>query len=298
MLDAVERRISQLVAGTNAEAVAALYAKLPAGKRLRAKLIGIIAGGGQSAVTLAAIVELVHAASLLHDDVIDDAMMRRAKPSLNAIYGNKSAIMLGDILYAKAFATLSQLDKRIAETIAEAVVQLSIGELQDVTLSKRFMPDRERYLQMIWQKTASLIEASAASAAILAGKDANIYGRYGRKLGIAFQMIDDLLDITQNEEVLGKPAMHDFAEGKTTLPYIYLYEALDAEGQARLRAAHGKHLQAQERAWILDRMHKEGVVARCVEEAKRLAKEATATMEAENEPRLARIASEMVERSF
>ena len=216
MLEAVERKIAQYIADLDDPEVAALYRALPAGKRLRAKLILQIAGKGLLAVKTAAIVEMIHAASLLHDDVIDDAYTRRARPSLNALYGNKTAIMLGDILYSKGFLELNTLDVPVAQLISNAVAQLSLGELKDVSLSKQFNTDKESYLHMIYQKTASLMEASAGAAALLAGKNRDIYMTYGRNLGIAFQMIDDLLDITSDSTTLGKPALHDFEEGKTT----------------------------------------------------------------------------------
>jgi octaprenyl-diphosphate synthase len=234
VLSAVERKIEQFVADLNDKEVSGLYAKLPHGKRLRAKLILKIAGSGLSVVKTAAIVEMIHAASLLHDDVIDDADTRRSKPSLNALYGNKTAIMLGDILYSKGFLELNNISPEVAKTISNAVVQLSLGELKDVSLSKTFNLDKDVYLEMIYQKTASLMEASAGAAALLAGKQQADYMTYGRNLGIAFQMIDDLLDITMDAETLGKPALHDFEEGKTTLPYIYLYDALGSEDAKKL----------------------------------------------------------------
>jgi octaprenyl-diphosphate synthase len=110
---------------------------------------------------------MIHAASLLHDDVIDDAYTRRNKPSLNALYGNKTAIMLGDVLYSKGFFELNNISPEVAKIVSNAVVQLSLGELKDVSLSKAFNLDKEVYLGMIYQKTASLIEASAGAAAVL-----------------------------------------------------------------------------------------------------------------------------------
>ncbi|WP_292657692.1 polyprenyl synthetase family protein, partial [Nitratifractor sp.] len=222
MLEAVERRIGQYIAELEDRDAQELYGRLPAGKRLRARLILIIAGSSPAAVKTAAVVEMIHAASLLHDDVIDDADLRRGRPSLNALYGSKTSIMFGDVLYAKAFHELVDIDRQVARVLSHAVIELSLGERQDVLLSERFNPDCGAYLKMIYQKTASLIEASAEGAAILAGKNREVYRTYGRNLGIAFQMIDDLLDITQSAKALGKPAMHDFEEGKTTLPYIYL----------------------------------------------------------------------------
>ena len=298
MLSAVERKIEQFVADLGDKEVSALYAKLPHGKRLRAKLILKIAGTSLVAVKTAAIVELIHAASLLHDDVIDDAYTRRSKPSLNVLYGNKTAIMLGDILYSKGFFELNNISPEVSKIISNAVVQLSLGELKDVSLSKSFNTDREIYLEMIYQKTASLMEACAGAAALLASKDKDIYMTYGRNLGIAFQMIDDLLDITMDAETLGKPALHDFEEGKTTLPYIYLNEALGEVDKATLQALHAKNLSASEQAWIKAKMHETGVIQKSYEEAKVLILEAISLMDARGEKALSGIAMAMIERDF
>ena len=298
MLDAVERKIEQTIKSLDDPEVSALYALLPAGKRLRAKLILKIAGSGLQAVKTAAVVEMIHAASLLHDDVIDDADTRRAKPSLNALYGNKTAIMLGDILYSKGFLELTTLDREVAQLISHAVAQLSIGELKDVSLSKRFNTDRESYLQMIYQKTASLMEASAGAAAQIAGKRVETYMTYGRNLGIAFQMIDDILDITAESTTLGKPALHDFEEGKTTLPYIYLYEALNKEERTKLQSLHGKRLIPDEQAWIKRKMEQYRIIQKSFTEAKTLVEEAMELMNHAGEEALSSIAMAMIEREF
>jgi len=298
MLHAVERKIEQFIADLGDKEVASLYRKLPQGKRLRAKLILKIAGSGLSVVKTAAIVEMIHAASLLHDDVIDDAYTRRSKPSLNALYGNKTAIMLGDILYSKGFLELNNISTEVAKLVSNAVVQLSLGELKDVSLSKTFNTDKDVYLQMIYQKTASLMEASAGVAALLAGKERDAYMTYGRNLGLAFQMIDDILDITMDSETLGKPALHDFEEGKTTLPYIYLYEAMDSVDANRLKALHGKKLTKDEQDWIKQKMHKHKSIEKSVAEAKVLVEEAITLMNARGEEALSGIAMAMIERDF
>jgi len=298
MLSAVERKIEQFVGDLNDKEVSGLYRRLPNGKRLRAKLILKIAGSALAAVKTAAIVEMIHAASLLHDDVIDDAYTRRNRPSLNALYGNKTAIMLGDILYSKGFLELNGISPDVAKVISNAVVQLSLGELKDVSLSKAFNPDKESYLEMIYQKTASLIEASAGAAALLAGKPKEAYLTYGRNLGLAFQMIDDILDITSDSKTLGKPVLHDFVEGKTTLPYIYLYEALESEGKQKLRSLHAKVLKTDEQAWILTQMKKHQIVQKSYLEAKILIDEAIALMNKQGEEVLSGIAKEMIDRDF
>ena len=298
MLSAVERKIEQFVADLNDKEVTSLYAQLPHGKRLRAKLILKIAGTGLAVVKTAAIVEMIHAASLLHDDVIDDADTRRSRPSLNALYGNKTAIMLGDILYSKGFLELNNISPDVAKIVSNAVVQLSLGELKDVSLSQTFNLDKEIYLEMIYQKTASLMEASAGAAALLAGKDKEAYMTYGRNLGMAFQMIDDLLDITMDAETLGKPALHDFEEGKTTLPYIYLYEALDSEDAKRLKSLHAKKLSNEEQLWIKAMMKSENIIQKGYQEAKILIEEAIALMNTRGEEALSGIAMAMIERDF
>jgi len=298
MLSAVERKIEQFFDELNNQEVTVLYKKLPHGKRLRAKLIIKIAGTSLAVVKTAAIVEMIHAASLLHDDVIDDAYTRRSKPSMNALYGNKTAIMLGDILYSKGFFELNNISPEVSKMVSNAVVQLSLGELKDVSLSKTFNTDKEIYLEMIYQKTASLMEACAGAAALLAGKDTVAYMTYGRNLGIAFQMIDDLLDITVDTETLGKPALHDFEEGKTTLPYIYLYEAIQNVDQDKLIALHGKVLNSNEQAWIKSMMQSTGVIQKSYNEAKVLIEEAIDLMNEKGETALSSIAMAMIERDF
>ena len=298
MLSAVERRIEQFIAELDDSDAAALYRRLPAGKRLRARLILTIAGRIPAAVNTAAVVEMIHAASLLHDDVIDDAYVRRGRPSINALYGNKTSIMFGDVLYSKAFHELVDIDRQVARVVSAAVVELSLGERRDVLLSESFNTDREAYLHMIYQKTASLIEAAAEAAAILAGKNREAYRTYGRNLGIAFQMIDDILDITQSAEQLGKPAMHDYEEGKTTLPYIYLYEALEEADRAKLLAMHGRSVTEKNRAWIRGKMIETGALDRAKSEAAALVREAIALMEREHEPELEAMARKMIEREY
>ncbi len=298
VIDAVERKIEQYLDELNDGYVSQLYKKIPHGKRLRAKLILKIAGSSLKVLKTAATVEMIHAASLLHDDVIDDANQRRGQISVNASEGNKTAIMLGDILYSKAFFELNSISSEVAKIISNAVVQLSLGELADVKLSEKFHTNRDAYLKMLYQKTASLMEASAESAAILAGKNRQAYRQYGRNLGIAFQMIDDILDITQDTKHLGKPALHDFKEGKVTLPYIYLYEALAQEDRAFLISLHKKSLSEDEANWIKSAMQKHKIIEKSYAEAETLIEEAITSMESLGEQDLSNIAKSMIERKF
>jgi octaprenyl-diphosphate synthase len=298
MLDAVERKIEQFIEELNDTTTTKLYAQIPAGKRLRAKLILKIASGSLDSIKLAAIVEMIHAASLLHDDVIDDAFTRRNKPSINATFGNKVAIMLGDILYSKGFYELNNIDSKVAQIISNAVTQLSLGEQADVMLAKSFNASKNDYMKMIYQKTASLIEASSQAAALLANKEPSIYRAYGRNIGLAFQIIDDILDITASSEQLGKPALNDFVEGKSTLPYIYLYEALDTQDKAKLLSLHAQKLNDEELGWIAAKFKEHAIIQRCILEAQELAQEAVEMMKQEGNASLAKIAQDMVDRDF
>ena len=298
MLNAVERQIIHYIKELDEPDILELYKRVPKGKRLRAKLILKIAGGSLRVVKTASIVEMIHGASLLHDDVIDNSNMRRNRPSINALYGDKTAIMLGDILYSKGFYELNDIDKRVAKVISNAVVALSLGELKDVSLSQVFNTNRDVYLKMIYQKTASLIEASAESASILAGKNPIPYRTYGRNLGLAFQMIDDILDITADSKTLGKPAMHDFVEGKTTLPYIYLYNALDEQDKIKLKSLHARAISVDDEGWIKSKMREHKIIEYSYNEAKVLIDEAISLMESAGELALSAIAKEMIERDF
>ncbi len=298
MIDAVERKIEQYISELDDHYVSNLYRTIPKGKRLRAKLILKIAGNSLKTIKTAATVEMIHAASLLHDDVIDDANTRRGKISLNASKGNKIAIMLGDILYSKAFFELNTISPVIAKVISNAVVQLSLGELADVRLSSHFHTNREAYLKMLYQKTASLMEASAEVAAILVGKNREAYRQYGHNLGLAFQMIDDILDITEDSTILGKPALHDFVEGKVTLPYMYLYEVLAPEDRDFLISLHRKKLSLDEAVWIRVAMKKYNIIEKSYLEAKALIDEAIELMESLGENDLSNIAKAMIERKF
>ena len=275
-----------------------LFEKVPKGKRLRAKLIMKIAGETQEAINLASIVELIHAASLLHDDVIDDALTRRGVDSINAIFGNKTAIMLGDILYSKGFAELTKLPQEVSYSIANSVTKLSVGELLDVELANSFNDDIDLYFDMIYKKTASLIESAAFCAAFLAKKDVAKYSVYGKNLGLAFQIIDDVLDITQSSEVLGKPALNDFKEGKTTLPYLYMYNDINATDKSRLLNLFKKDLNKEEESWIKQKMAETKAVERSIEYAQKLGYEALRMIENENSPDLEKIIKEMIVREF
>lgn len=293
----VKNQIKEFVKVCNHEKSLELLEKLATGKMLRSKLILKIAGVTKESIKLCAVVEMIHAASLLHDDVIDEADTRRGQPSVNALYDNKTSIMFGDILYSRAFTELSQMDKRVAYTISNAVTLLSIGEMIDVDLTNSFNKSYDLYLDMIYKKTASLIEASAKAAAIIAGLDEEKYALYGKNLGLAFQMVDDILDITQDSATLGKPAMLDFVEGKVTIPYLLLHERV--EDKTKLESLYKKELTSEESAWIKEQMQITNALNDSILQAKAIGNEAiNAVIDEENSQTLVMIMKAMIEREF
>lgn len=296
-LQQVKEQIKKFVEVCNHQKSLELLDKLATGKMLRSKLILKIAGINEESIKLCAVVEMIHAASLLHDDVIDDADTRRGQPSVNALYDNKTSIMFGDILYSRAFTELSQMDKKVAFTISNAVTLLSIGEMIDVDLTNSFNKSYDLYLDMIYKKTASLIEAAAKAAAILAGLDENKYALYGKNLGLAFQMIDDILDITQDSATLGKPAMHDYVEGKVTIPYLLLHERI--EDKIKLESLYKKELTQEESSWIKEQMNITNALNDSILQAKAIGNEAiNAVIDEKDSQTLVMIMKAMIEREF
>ena len=299
MLNKVDESIKNFIRELNEDIVTDLYDRIPSGKKLRAKLIMKISSAkSHQAVILASIVEMIHAASLLHDDVIDEADTRRGKESINFLFGDKTAIMLGDILYSKAFFELCNFSKDIAKTISNAVTLLSAGELLDVELSHSFNTDKEKYFDMIYKKTASLIEAASSSAAMLTGFDEKKFAVYGKNLGLAFQIIDDVLDITSNDKTLGKPAMNDFKEGKTTLPYIFLYEKLNNKDREKLLTLFKKDISKNDQNWIKEKMQESRALGKTLDIVNHLADEALDAIKDYKNKELEKIIKDMIQREY
>ncbi|SUX05970.1 polyprenyl synthetase family protein [Campylobacter lari] len=294
----IDQYMHEFLSELNYNPILTMSSKLQGGKKLRSKLLLKIAGESDISYKICAIIELIHAASLLHDDVIDEAKLRRGVKSINAQFGAKNAIMLGDILYSKAFYELSLIDLKLAKIISNAVVMLSVGELMDVNLSETFNTDKKAYLQMIYNKTAILIEASARCGAILADLNENDFAEYGKNLGLAFQIVDDILDIKGDEQTLGKPAMNDFKEGKTTLAYMYLYEKLNPQDQEILKSYYKKDLSMDELAWIKNKMQGYEIFNQVNQELKTYANNALKAIAKYNIKDLEDIIKSMIEREF
>ena len=198
------------------------------GKRLRPALLLLTCGAlgyvGSQRFNLAAVVEFIHTATLLHDDVVDESALRRGKPTANEAFGNPASVLVGDFLYSRAFQMMVDAQSmRIMEVLADATNVIAEGEVMQLMNMHNAELNEQAYLQVIRSKTAKLFEASARVGAILADAPAEIEDAcadYGQALGTAFQVIDDVLDYTGNAEVLGKNLGDDLREGKTTLPLI------------------------------------------------------------------------------
>ncbi|EAL54104.1 octaprenyl-diphosphate synthase (ispB) [Campylobacter upsaliensis RM3195] len=280
------------------EPILTMLSKTNTGKKLRSKLLLSIAGESQKAYVLCAIIELIHLASLLHDDIIDESELRRGARSINAEFGAKNALMLGDILYSKAFYELSKQEAKISQILSNAVCKLAIGELMDVNLSKKFNPDKEAYLTMIYHKTAVLIEASARCGALLAKLNENAFAEYGKNLGLAFQIVDDILDITGDEATLGKPALSDFKEGKTTLAYIYLYESLNENDKKILKNLFKKDLNKEERLWLKQKFKEKNIIEQSIKKAKEYGNLSLKAIENDKNEKLEAIIKTLIDRDF
>lgn len=215
------------------------------GKRLRPILVLLAARAcgytGRAHVALAAVIEFIHTATLLHDDVVDESDLRRGRQTANAVFGNAASVLVGDFLYSRAFQMMTGVGQpRVMDIMADATNTIAEGEV--LQLMNCHDPDvtEARYLEVIERKTAKLFEAGAQLGAMLAGVPASTetaLARYGMALGIAFQLRDDALDYAAQGAELGKNLGDDLAEGKPTLPLLRAMQQADAPDTARLRQA-------------------------------------------------------------
>lgn len=210
------------------------------GKRLRPMLVLLAANAlGCDAKTrqiMAVVIEYIHTATLLHDAVVDESMLRRGAETANAKWGDHASVLVGDFLYSRAFQLMVQLqDLRIMDIMADTTNVIAEGEVMQLVNCGDPDTTEERYYQVIESKTARLFEAATRSAAALAGADAttqDALGEYGLCLGRAYQLIDDVLDYSSNSEEMGKNLGDDLAEGKPTLPLIYVMREGNDEQKA------------------------------------------------------------------
>ena len=204
------------------------YIVASGGKRLRPALVLLSAGAfgyrGRRHLELAAIVEFIHTATLLHDDVVDESALRRGRSTANALFGNSAAVLVGDFVYSRAFQMMVDVnDMRIMEILADATNTIAEGEVLQLLNCHNAQIDEAGYLQVIRCKTAKLFEAAMRIGAVVSGADRiaeDAVASYGMHLGTAFQLIDDVLDYSGDESATGKHVGDDLAEGKPTLPLI------------------------------------------------------------------------------
>jgi len=211
------------------------YLRASGGKRVRPALtiLSTYAVGGDGSryncIRMATVMEFLHTATLVHDDIIDHADTRRNRPTVNALYGNETAVLMGDWLYMSAFETsLAERSLPVLDILTRVTRKMTEGELLQLTLLGRQDVTEAQYLDVLKRKTAYLFSASCEIGGILGGADdtkQTALREYGLNLGTAFQLIDDVLDFTSSDEVLGKAAGADLLGGKVTLPLIYLLEA-------------------------------------------------------------------------
>ncbi len=215
------------------------------GKRLRpvTVLLAARAGGyaGDHHIAAAAIVEFIHTATLLHDDVVDESSLRRGRETANAVWGNQASVLVGDFLYSRSFQMMVGIGSmRVMEIMADTTNTIAEGEVMQLLNCRDPDTTEERYMAVIHCKTAKLFEAAAQLGAVLAGRPRDeelALGRYGLHLGTAFQLIDDVLDYRASSAELGKNIGDDLAEGKPTLPLIYALRHGTPEEARIIRAA-------------------------------------------------------------
>lgn len=215
------------------------------GKRMRPALVLLSAGAldysGSHHHELAAVVEFIHTATLLHDDVVDESALRRGRDTANAVFGNAASVLVGDFLYSRAFQMMVQVGQmRVMQVLSSATNIIAEGEVLQLMNCHDPDVDEARYLQVIRYKTAKLFEAAAQLGAILAGaspEQEQALSAYGMHLGTAFQLVDDVLDYSGQEADTGKHLGDDLAEGKPTLPLIYVMQNGTPEQAACVRRA-------------------------------------------------------------
>jgi len=279
------------------------------GKRLRPALVLLAAGAfgyrGSHHHELAAVVEFIHTATLLHDDVVDESALRRGRDTANAMFGNAASVLVGDFLYSRAFQMMVGVDDmRVMRVLADATNVIAEGEVLQLMNCHDADVDEARYLQVIRYKTAKLFEAAARIGAIIGGADDGLeqgLAAYGMHLGTAFQIVDDVLDYSGDETETGKRLGDDLAEGKPTLPLIHVMRRGTAEQAALVRAAieqGGRDVFPQVLAAVRDTAALEHARAVAADEAKRAADAINALPASQYKDSLLQLSAFAVSRSY
>jgi len=222
-----------------------IYIVNSGGKRIRPMLTVLAAKAlqyqGNNHHDIAAIIEFIHTATLLHDDVVDESNMRRGKETANALFGNSASVLVGDFLYTRSFQMMTKLgDMRIMDILSDATNIVAEGEVLQLMNCNDASTTEESYMQVIYCKTAKLFEAATRLAAVIAQQDEKIQqamADYGMYLGTAFQLVDDIMDYTADAKEMGKNVGDDLAEGKPTLPLLYAMKHGNERQTALIRDA-------------------------------------------------------------
>ena len=277
------------------------YLRRSGGKRVRPALtiLSNYAAGGdganQSSIRMATVMEFLHTATLVHDDVIDKAETRRNRPSINSEFGNQTAVLMGDWLYMSAFETsLAERSLPILDILTAVTRKMTEGELLQLTLLGRTDISEEQYFDVIARKTAYLFSACCEIGALLGDADADTQRNlrdYGMNLGVAFQLIDDLLDFTGTEEVLGKPAGADLLEGKVSLPLIFLLQRAPELRPALQTVISEASYASMTRASLWKAMQESGALQLAFERANEYATAARLSLNGLNESPYAQVLS-------
>jgi octaprenyl-diphosphate synthase len=257
------------------------------GKRLRPALVVLSARAfgysGSHHHNLAAVVEFIHTATLLHDDVVDESDLRRGRATASSLFGNAASVLVGDFLYSRAFQMMVEVnDMRVMQTLADATNTIAEGEVLQLLNCHDADVDAENYLHVIHCKTAKLFEAAMRLGAILGRADEAVEqaaAKYGMHLGTAFQLVDDVLDYSGDEQETGKNLGDDLAEGKPTLPLIYAMQHGDAAQAATVRQAIEQGDIAQF-AGVLQIIRQTGALEYTRQQARREVEEACAALSA------------------
>src|SRR6478735_5900901 len=243
-LAAIEREFGRdTVSGVEASTEIGEYLRNGGGKRIRPALLLLAAKlfnyQGRGAVKLGAVVEIIHTATLVHDDIIDEAQTRRGRPAANTQWGNSKCVLAGDWLYMQAFKlAVQERNFRILDTLIELTQQMVEGELLQMEKLGKLISLSEHF-DLIYRKTACLFSVCMRMGAILGGASAEqeeSLGQYGRDLGMAFQIVDDVLDLTASESILGKPVASDLREGKVTMAVIHALERCTSSERKKIAA--------------------------------------------------------------
>jgi len=281
-LTAIERELGRdAVSSVSTITEIAEYLRGGGGKRIRPSLLLLAARclgyNGSGMIRLGAVVELVHTATLVHDDIIDGADTRRGRPSANTTWGNEKCVLAGDWLYMQAFhIALEERNFKVLDLLISLTQQMVEGELLQIQKLGRAVSEAE-YYDLIFRKTACLFSVSMQLGATLAGanpEQEEALASYGRAVGLAFQIVDDVLDLTATEEVLGKPVASDLREGKTTLPVIHSIDqgtAGDREVIHRVLEDGGFHRTTREQ--VQEILHRNGSVEYAMAAADRYAEQ-------------------------